>query len=63
MLVITATSTESEKNPEAFYNTLVELGLLAATVVALAVAICILRFSHRKYVTSTTPCLADSGKE
>src|SRR5437868_3931543 len=50
MLVITATSTESEANPAVFHNTLVELGLLAGTVVAMAVAICILRFSQRKYV-------------
>ncbi len=50
MLVITATSTESETNPAMFHNTLVELGLLAGTVVAMAVAICILRFSQRRYV-------------
>src|SRR5216683_7022665 len=50
MLVITATSTESETNPAMFHNTLVELGLLAATVVAMTIAICILRFSQRKYV-------------
>ena len=39
MLVITATATEQEVHPEQFHNTLVELGLLAATVVALAGAI------------------------
>jgi phosphate starvation-inducible membrane PsiE len=50
MLVITATSTETEVNPAIFHNTLVELGLLAATVVAMTIAICILRFSQRKYV-------------
>jgi phosphate starvation-inducible membrane PsiE len=50
MLVITATSTESEANAAMFHNTLVELGLLAGTVVAMAVAICILRFSQRRYV-------------
>ena len=50
MLVITATSTDSEANPGRFHNTLVELGLLAATVVALAVAIWILRYSSSKYV-------------
>jgi phosphate starvation-inducible membrane PsiE len=50
MLVITATSTDSEANPGRFHNTLVELGLLAATVVALAVAIWILRYSASKYV-------------
>lgn len=48
MLVITATSTEVETHPEQFHNTLVELGLLAATVVALAAAIWIFRYSaHR----------------
>ena len=46
MLVITATSTEAENHPSIFANTLVELGLLAATVVALAVAIWILRHSQ-----------------
>jgi phosphate starvation-inducible membrane PsiE len=51
MLVITATSTENETtNPDVFYNTLTELGLLAATVLTMTVAICILRFSQRKYV-------------
>jgi phosphate starvation-inducible membrane PsiE len=50
MLVITATSTESENDPAKFHNTLVELGLLAATVVAMAIAIWILRYSQRKYV-------------
>ncbi len=35
-LVITATSTESETKPAMFHNTLVELGLLSATVVAMA---------------------------
>ena len=51
MLVITATSTENERNPNMFHNTLVELGLLAATVVALAVAIWILRYSSFKFTT------------
>jgi phosphate starvation-inducible membrane PsiE len=50
MLVITATSTEVEAKPEVFHNTLIELGLLAATVIAMTVAICILRFSQRKYI-------------
>jgi flagellar biogenesis protein FliO len=45
MLVITATSTEQETHPDQFHNMLVELGLLAATVVALAAAIWILRYS------------------
>ena len=48
MLVITATSTENENNPSVFFNTLVELGLLAAMVVALALAIWILRRSARE---------------
>ena len=47
MLVITATSTETEHDPGMFHNTLVELGLLAATVIALAVAIWILRHSRK----------------
>jgi len=50
MLVIRATSTQQEGAPGQFYNTLVELGLLALTVVALAVAIWILRYSLHKYV-------------
>jgi len=48
MLVITATSTELESQPGQFHNMLVELGLLAATVVALAFAIWILRYSALK---------------
>src|SRR6202163_1956831 len=48
MLVITATSTEVETHPEQFHNTLVELGLLAATVVALASAIWIFRYSAQR---------------
>jgi len=48
VLVITATSTGSEMRPEQFHNMLLELGLLAATVVALAAAIWILRYSARK---------------
>ncbi|MCL4487096.1 MAG: phosphate-starvation-inducible PsiE family protein [Chloroflexi bacterium] len=44
MLVITATSTRLEtSNPDAFRSTLIELGLLAMTVVAMAVSIYILR--------------------
>jgi hypothetical protein len=45
MLVITATSTKHEGNADQFHNLLVELGLIAATVVALAVAILILRYT------------------
>src|SRR5262249_29774359 len=48
MLVITATSTELESQTGQFHNMLVELGLLAATVVALAFAIWILRYSINK---------------
>jgi phosphate starvation-inducible membrane PsiE len=50
MLVITATSTETEANAAIFHNTLVELGLLSATVVAMALAIWILRYSQRRFV-------------
>ena len=61
MLVITATSTENEVvKPEVFRNTLIELGLLAATVVALAVAILLLRLSQRKYVDDPAPRSAES---
>lgn len=49
MLVITATST-GVAHPEEFHNMLLELGLLAATVVALASAIWILRYSGQRYV-------------
>ena len=47
MLVITATSTENENKPDVFHETLIELGLLAATVVALSVAIWVLRHSKK----------------
>ena len=50
MLVITATSTAVEQ-PEEFHNMLLELGLLAATVVALAGAIWILRYSAHQYAS------------
>lgn len=46
MLVITATSTEAEHTPGIFHNTLIELGLLAATVIALSLAIWVLRHSQ-----------------
>jgi hypothetical protein len=52
MLVITATSTQVEAQSGEFHNMLVELGLLAATVVALAAAISILRYSGHKYAKS-----------
>jgi hypothetical protein len=60
MLVITATSTEQEANPERFHNMLVELGLLAATVVALALAIWILRYSSNNF-TRQKPAGSDSS--
>jgi phosphate starvation-inducible membrane PsiE len=47
-LVITATSTDSEAHPEVFRNMLLELGLLAATVLALAAAIWIFRYSSHR---------------
>jgi hypothetical protein len=47
MLVITATSTALEaSNPEMFRNTLIELGLLAILVIAMAASIYILRRSQ-----------------
>jgi hypothetical protein len=51
MLVITATTSEGMDLPsiEHFRNTLFELGLLALTVVAMAVAIYILRKSQKLY--------------
>jgi Phosphate-starvation-inducible E family len=52
MLVITATSAQLEAQSGQFHNMLVELGLLAATVVALAAAISILRYSAHKYAKS-----------
>ena len=52
MLVITATSTEQETHADLFFNTLVELGLLASMVVALAGAIWILRYSGFRFVKS-----------
>jgi hypothetical protein len=55
MLVITATSTDKEAMPDAFHNTLVELGLLAATVIALAVAIWIMRHSQTLRAKSAEP--------
>ena len=61
MLVITATSTQQEGVPGQFYNTLVELGLLAVTVVALAIAIWILRLSLHKYVKVQSPRTANSA--
>ncbi len=59
MLVITATSTESENDPSKFHNTLVELGLLAATVVAMVIAIGLLRYSQRRFVDREKPAAAE----
>jgi uncharacterized membrane protein (DUF373 family) len=50
MLVITATSTQLEAQSGEFHNMLVELGLLAVTVVALAGAIWILRYNGHRYL-------------
>ena len=48
MLVITAASTSLElTNPAAFTNTLIELGLLAVTIVMIAGAIYIMRSSNK----------------
>jgi len=63
MLVITATSTEAENHPSIFQNTLVELGLLAATVVALAVAIWILRHSQTLKAKGAAPAHDDDAAE
>ena len=53
MLVITAESTNIEvSNPDAFRSTLIELGLLAVIVIALAVAVFMLRRSQR-FVTDS----------
>lgn len=55
MLVITATATEAETKPDVFHNTLTELGLLAATVIAMTLAIWILRYSQRRFVDPPVP--------
>jgi phosphate starvation-inducible membrane PsiE len=47
MLVITAQSTALESNIPAFQNTLLELGLLAVTIILIAWAIYILRTSQK----------------
>jgi phosphate starvation-inducible membrane PsiE len=47
MLVITAESTRLEtSNPDAFRNTLIELGLLAVTIIVLAISIYVIRRSQ-----------------
>ena len=48
MLVITAESTKIENQPLLFQNTLIELGLLAITIVAIAFSISILRRNQQK---------------
>jgi hypothetical protein len=60
MLVITATSTDSEHHPEEFRNTLIELGLLTFTVVALALSIWILR-NKRHAATAAAAAHADKA--
>src|SRR5207253_7353148 len=52
MLVITAESTKQFENIELFRSTLIELGLLALIVIAIAIAIYMLRRSSR-FVTET----------
>lgn len=51
MLVITANSTKMETNPELFRSTLFELGLLALTIVIIAIAVYLLRSSTRYQTT------------
>jgi phosphate starvation-inducible membrane PsiE len=65
MLVITATSTDNENNPAIFGNTLIELGLLAGMVIALAVAIWILRHSQtlKKADHATAPSTHEDEEE
>jgi hypothetical protein len=48
MLVITAESTRIESQPALFQSTLIELGLLALTIVAIAVSIALLRRGQQK---------------
>jgi phosphate starvation-inducible membrane PsiE len=47
MLVITAQSTQLENQPALFQNTLIELGLLAVTIIIIAASVYILRSSHK----------------
>lgn len=61
MLVITATSTETEHDPAMFHNTLVELGLLAATTIALAIAIWVLR--HSQSLRKVQPAPTSDGHD
>jgi len=48
MLVITAESTKIENQPALFQSTLIELGLLALTIVAIAFSISVLRRGQQK---------------
>jgi phosphate starvation-inducible membrane PsiE len=63
MLVITATTAEGTDLPaiEHFRNTLMELGLLALTVIAMAVAIYILRKSQKLYSTDDGAAGSEHG--
>ena len=47
MLVITAQSTQIENQPALFQNTLIELGLLAFTIIIIAASVYILRSSQK----------------
>ncbi len=48
ILIITAESTAlAVSNPDAFRSTLIELGLLAVIVIAMAISVYVLRRSHR----------------
>ena len=61
MLVITAESTTQINNIEVFRSTLIELGLLAVIVIAIAVAIYMLRRSERFRRPHQEPQEADSS--
>jgi phosphate starvation-inducible membrane PsiE len=62
MLVITATSTETEHTASIFHNTLIELGLLAATVIALSIAIWVLRHSQTLKPRTEPPSSGPPGE-
>src|SRR5207237_10832681 len=61
MLVITATSTETEHDPGMFHNTLIEPGLLATTVLALSIAIGVQRHSQRMKPAVKDPAPDEHG--
>ena len=48
MLVITAESTKIENQPALFQSTLIELGLLAGTILVIAISITVLRRNQKK---------------